>query len=237
MILLAGHSWECAQVVRSLSWVSVSESPGFPKSAVAPSSSCAGPLRENWYGTDWAIGMVSTGTSLCIGPSGLCNAIAGGSGISAKSIADALFRIILQDRGILQIKACCLCHVLCELYALLGIKSIRTSIYHPQTDGLVERFNRTLKTMIHKFVYDHAKNWLEPLLFTVREILQASTGFSPFKLIYGCQPRGVLDVLGETWEEGPSDSKTKFNMCWNWEQISRLWGSSLWRICYRPQDM
>ncbi len=39
-----------------------------------------------------------------------------------------------------------------ELYELLGIKSIRTSVYHPQTDGLVERFNRTLKTMIRKFV-------------------------------------------------------------------------------------
>ncbi len=46
-----------------------------------------------------------------------------------------------------------------ELYELLGIKSIRTSVYHPQTDGLVEQFNRTLKTMIRKFVHEDAKNW------------------------------------------------------------------------------
>ena len=31
-----------------------------------------------------------------------------------------------------------------ELYELLGIQSIKTSMYHPQTDGLIERFNKTL---------------------------------------------------------------------------------------------
>ncbi len=85
-------------------------------------------------------------------------------------------------------------------------------VYHPQTDGLVERFNRTLKTMIRKFVHEDAKNWdiwLEPLLFAVREVPQASTGFSPFELLYGRQPHGVLDVLRETWEEGPSGSKNE----------------------------
>ncbi len=99
-----------------------------------------------------------------------------------------------------------------ELYELLGIKSIRTSVYHPQTDGLDERFNRTLKNMVRKFVKEDAKNWdkwLEPLLFAVREVPQASTGFSPFKLLYGRQPRGVLDVIKESWEEGPSNSRNE----------------------------
>ncbi len=53
-----------------------------------------------------------------------------------------------------------------KFYGLLGIKSVRTSVYHPQTDGLVERFNRTLKSMIRKFVHEDANNWdkwLEPL--------------------------------------------------------------------------
>ncbi len=43
----------------------------------------------------------------------------------------------------------------------------------------------------------------------MREVPQASTGFSPFELLYGRQPRGVLDVLRETWEEGPLESKNK----------------------------
>lgn len=70
-----------------------------------------------------------------------------------------------------------------KLYRLLGIKSIRTSVYHTHTDGLVERFYRTLKSIIFKFVHEDAKNWnkwSEPLLFAVREVPQASTGFIPF---------------------------------------------------------
>uniref|UniRef100_A0A8C1RD31 Gypsy retrotransposon integrase-like protein 1 n=1 Tax=Cyprinus carpio TaxID=7962 RepID=A0A8C1RD31_CYPCA len=136
--------------------------------------------------------------------------------ISAKSVASALFQLIsrvgipkeiLTDQG-----TAFMSRTIRELYELLGIKSIRTSVYHPQTDRLVERFNRTLKSMIRKFVHEDAKNWdkwLEPLLFAVREVPQASTEFSPFELLYGRQPRGVLDVLRETWEDGPSDSKNE----------------------------
>ncbi len=152
--------------------------------------------------------------------------------ISAKSVAEALFSMIsrvgipkeiLTDQG-----TAFMSRTIRELYELLGIKSIRTSVYHPQTDGLVERFNRTLKTMIRKFVHEDAKNWdkwLEPLLFAVREVPQASTGFSPFELLYGRQPRGVLDVLRETWEEGPSESKNEIqqiyhlNLLKKWSEV------------------
>ncbi len=136
--------------------------------------------------------------------------------ISAKSVAEALFRLIsrvgipkeiLSDQG-----TAFMSRTIKELHELLGNKSIRTSVYHPQTDGLVERFNRTLKTMVRKFVKEDAKNWdkwLEPLLFVVREVPQASTGFSPFELLHGRQPQGVLDVIKESWEEGPSNSRSE----------------------------
>lgn len=76
---------------------------------------------------------------------------------------------------------------------------MRTTPYHPLTDGLVERFNKTLIGMLKKFVSDTGKDWdkwLPFLLFAYREVPQSSTGFYPFELIYGHQVRGPLDVLG-----------------------------------------
>ncbi|XP_075777530.1 uncharacterized protein LOC142827202 [Pelodiscus sinensis] len=97
--------------------------------------------------------------------------------------------------------------LMAELCRLLNIKTLRTSVYHPQTDGLVERFNKTLKSMLRRFVELDPKDWdllLPALLFAVREVPQASTGFSPFELLYGRQPRGILDLLRENWEEQDS---------------------------------
>uniref|UniRef100_A0A8C6KQE2 Gypsy retrotransposon integrase-like protein 1 n=1 Tax=Nothobranchius furzeri TaxID=105023 RepID=A0A8C6KQE2_NOTFU len=39
-----------------------------------------------------------------------------------------------------------------DVYKLIGISRLRTTPYHPQTDGLTERFNQTLKNMLRKFI-------------------------------------------------------------------------------------
>ena len=64
--------------------------------------------------------------------------------------------------------------------------------------------------MIQKFVPNDSHNWdkwLVPLLFAVREIAQASTEFSPFKLLFGRKPQEVFDQIKENWEEDSSPSK------------------------------
>ena len=69
-----------------------------------------------------------------------------------------------------------------EIYQLLHIHPIRTTPYHPQTDGLVERFNKTLKSMLKKVVSEEGQNWdtlLPYVLFAYRDVPQAATGFSP----------------------------------------------------------
>ena len=104
---------------------------------------------------------------------------------------------ILTDQG-----SNFLSSLLGELYHALQINRIRTTPYHPQTDGLVERFNGTLKSMLGKFVSRNQKDWddyLPYLLFSYREVPQESTGFSPFELLYGHHVRGPLDVLKEGW--------------------------------------
>ena len=61
---------------------------------------------------------------------------------------------ILTDQGTNFMSA-----LLKELYQQLSIASIRTSPYHPQTDGLVERFNQTLKVMLRKFTTADNHDW------------------------------------------------------------------------------
>lgn len=82
--------------------------------------------------------------------------------------------------------------LLAELYRLLQVKAVRTSPYHPQTDGMVERFNRTLKNMLKKTVIEPYEPYV---LFAYREVLQSSTAFSPFELLYRRTVHGPLDIL------------------------------------------
>lgn len=127
--------------------------------------------------------------------------------VKAKSVAFCLVqffsrvgfpREILTDRGTNFMST-----LLKQVHQLLGIKGLRTTPYHPQTDGLTERFNQTLKQMLRKFVNDTGTDWdqwLPYLLFAYREVPQASTGFSPFELLYGHEVRGPLSLLKEMWE-------------------------------------
>uniref|UniRef100_A0A8C5MX72 Integrase catalytic domain-containing protein n=1 Tax=Leptobrachium leishanense TaxID=445787 RepID=A0A8C5MX72_9ANUR len=127
---------------------------------------------------------------------------------NAKNIAKELVQVfsrvgipreILTDQGTPLIS-----RIMKELCQLFNIHALKTSVYHPQTDGLVERFNRTLKGMLRKVVSRDGRDWdllLPYLLFAVREVLQSSTGFSPFEILYGRHPRGIVDILRETWEE------------------------------------
>ncbi|CAM5142308.1 unnamed protein product [Natator depressus] len=97
-----------------------------------------------------------------------------------------------------------------DLCSLLHVQALRTSVYHPQTDGLVERFNRTLKAMIRQVVSRDGKDWdtlLPYLMFAIREVPQASTGFPPFELLNGRHPWGILDIAREAWEEEPNPGR------------------------------
>ncbi|XP_073681655.1 uncharacterized protein [Garra rufa] len=127
---------------------------------------------------------------------------------TAKNIAQELFQLfsrvgipseILTDQG-----TPFMSRLMADLCRLLRVKQLRTTVYHPQTDGLVERFNQTLKQMLRRVTAEDRRDWdlmLPYVLFGVREVPQASTGFTPFELLFGRQPRGLLDVAKEAWEQ------------------------------------
>ena len=102
---------------------------------------------------------------------------------------------LLSDRG-----TNFLSDIILELCSLLGIKKINTSGYHPQTDGLVEKFNSTLQNMIAKSTDPNGMEWdkkLPLLLFAYRSVVQDSTKESPFFLVYGRDPRLPTSTLLE----------------------------------------
>ena len=93
---------------------------------------------------------------------------------------------LLSDRG-----PSFMSHLLQEVCAMMGVKQVNTTAYHPQTDGLVERFNRILTDMLSKTVEKGGRDWdvrLPYVLFAYRSSPQESSRESPFFLLYGRDP-------------------------------------------------
>ena len=77
-----------------------------------------------------------------------------------------------------------------EICLILGSDKTRTTPYWPQSDGLVERMNRTLEDLLSKMVSQHQKDWdrcLQIAMLAYRSSVQESTGFSPVQLMYGSE--------------------------------------------------
>jgi hypothetical protein len=99
-----------------------------------------------------------------------------------------------------------------EIYRLLSISSITTTPYHPQSNGMVERCNGTLKSMLKKVCRERPTDWdryIPALLFSYRELPNETLGFSPFELLFGHSPRGPLALLADSWTDKDVTPETK----------------------------
>ena len=84
---------------------------------------------------------------------------------------------------------------LCEVYK---IRHIRTTAYHPQGNGQVERANKTIKDILAKVMPPKDNDWshyLPSALFVLRTMRQQSTKFSPSELLHGHQIRHPFEEI------------------------------------------
>ena len=84
-----------------------------------------------------------------------------------------------------------------EVCRLLQIQKTRTTPYHPQSDGMVERNNRTILTMFSAFVNEHQNDWDEHLPYISMDYRAAeheTTGNTPNYMMLGRQVTTPLDI-------------------------------------------
>lgn len=141
----------------------------------------------------------------------------------AKTVADALMenwicrygvpQTLLSDQGTNFQSS-----LVKELLKRLGVKQVRTSSYHPQTNGSVERLNRVIATIMTHYVSSHQTNWdihLPTISFAIRTSLTEPLQDTPYYVIFGRDPCLPTHLLygrmfdggeGEENEENSSES-------------------------------
>ena len=85
-----------------------------------------------------------------------------------------------------------------ELCRSMGIDKVRTSSYRATTNGLLERFHRTLNSMIAKVVKESQRDWdlhMPQIMAAYRASINSVTGYSPNYLIFGKENRAPIDLV------------------------------------------
>ena len=133
---------------------------------------------------------------------------------TAQTVADCLFDKFICQHGVpesihsdqgRQFES----HVMSTLCEKLGISKTRTTPYHPQSDGLVERNNRTLKREIGKRLAPTHVEWdnhLNQCQLAYNTTHHSTTGFTPFSLVHGREAVLPLSLLTSSSPVAPSDT-------------------------------
>src|ERR1041384_3460121 len=105
--------------------------------------------------------------------------------------------ILLSDRG-----TNFMSDIVKELCNNFQIKHHKSSAYRPQTNGMIERFNRTIGEALAKITSYKYKEWdeiLPSVLLAYRTMKHGTTKFTPFSLIYGRDAKLPIETIIETY--------------------------------------
>ena len=106
-------------------------------------------------------------------------------------------------------------HIITHLCDLYVVQKLRTSPYHAQTNGQVERMNQTIIRMISKLEEDKKACWskhLLELLLAYNATCSAVTGYSPYYLLFGRRSRIPVDYLFPTLSDSPHQTKMEVSV-------------------------
>ncbi|GFT04900.1 retrovirus-related Pol polyprotein from transposon 412 [Trichonephila clavipes] len=95
------------------------------------------------------------------------------------------------------------CKRLCEI---LAIDKTRTTPLHPQFDGMVERFNRTILNSLSLLVSSNQQDWDKKLPFFLlahRSAVNETTGYSSSQMLFGRDRRLPADLLFSRLPDAP----------------------------------
>ena len=84
-----------------------------------------------------------------------------------------------------------------EIHRILNVKILMSTSFHPQTDGLMERANRSIAQILQAFIAANQKDWVRFLAlveFTINSTINRATGMAPFEINYGFLPRMMQEL-------------------------------------------
>ena len=127
-----------------------------------------------------------------------------------------------------------------EVCLLVNIEKVNTTAFHPQCDGLTERFNQTLVHTLSQYVSASQDDWdrhIPAALFAYRTSPNEITGESPFMLLYGRKPRLPCDVsLLKPTDVSASIRDHRARIIQHIEEVQRLAQINLQRAQQRMKD-